>query len=114
MSNTPDSLRALPVDGQQLSTDEHNTFNSIYPSENQHTQGKRDNKKLNPIASELMDTGIAGLLFVIFSIPSADKLIEKMTGEGTSTLVKILIKATAFMILLYIIKNLSYMKQKKD
>ena len=117
MNSGIDSLRALPVDGQQLTPEENTTFNNIYQHDKPGENTGNNNANAKPesrLTNELMDTGIAGVLFIVFALPTADKLVEKMLGEGKSSFVKTIVKAVAFMILFYIIKNLSYMKKKKE
>ena len=108
MSNATDSLRNLPVDDQQLLPEEKNTFNQIYTPSNENS----NKNNFNTLSSELKDTALAGFLFIIFSLPLTDKLSKKILGEQSSTIVRLLAKTATFMVIFYIVKNLTYMKSK--
>ena len=102
--NYMDSLRNLPVDNNQLSQNEKHSFNKIYP------ETKTGDDAFNAISSEIKDTLIAGLLFIGLSLPITNKCVDKIMGDGTSSVGKLAVKAIVFMAIFYIVKNLPYMK----
>ena len=102
-----DSLKNLPVDNNQLPQNERNSFGKIYPDV------KLDDKAVMAIGSEIKDTLVAGVLFVILTLPITSKCVDKIMGENGTTIGKIASKTAVFMVLFYIIKNLPYMKTKQ-
>ena len=91
-----DNISDLPVDKIQPSNDELEVVNTLF---------KNHNKTMINIFNELKETLLIGILFIIFTLPQGDALINKFIPiTQTSIYILTLIKMILVMVLYWIIK----------
>ena len=102
---TPDLIKNLPVDKVQPSHEESQMMDILF--KNTSSGG------MNNIFKELKQSLIVGILFILFSIPQIDSLINKILPiTASSVYILIIIKAIFIMVLYWIINHL-YLAKKK-
>lgn len=73
---------------------------------------KQTQKPFEQFMSKGKDTILVGLLFVLFSIPYTDEVVQKFFPSSTTSLyTKILIKTALMMIAYFVIKNIHLVKK---
>jgi hypothetical protein len=91
-----DNISELPIDKIQPSGDELEIVNTLF---------KNHNKTMMNIFNEIKDTLLIGLLFIVFTLPQLDVLLNKFIPiTQTSVYILTIIKMTMVMILYWIIK----------
>ena len=100
-----DLIKALPTDKVEPSTDELQMMDILFKNAN--TPG------MNNLFKEIKDSLIVGILFILFSIPQIDTLLNKYIPiTQTSPYILILIKAIFIIGLYWLIKHF-YLAKKK-
>lgn len=94
-----DIIDQLPTDDTPISEDDLKLADTLF--------GKRNTKFLDKIAGEFKDLFLAGFLFILLSIPYADKIISKIPIAAKSHTILLVIKALIFISLFWVIKNLN-------
>lgn len=100
-----DLIKDLPTDKVEPSTDELQMMDILFKNAN--TPG------MNNLFKEIKDSLIVGILFILFSIPQIDTLLNKYIPiTQTSPYILILIKAIFIIGLYWLIKHF-YLAKKK-
>lgn len=103
ISNT-DLIKDLPTDKVQPSNDEIQMMDILFKN--------TPNNTINNLLKELKDVLTLGILFILFSIPQIDSLLNKFIPiTVTSPYILILIKTGIIMVLYWIIKHF-YLSKK--
>ncbi len=98
-----DNISTLPVDKIPPTHDDLEIVNNLFPMQS---------IPMQIVASESKDAVIVGLLFVMFSLPPVDDFIKKfLPVTEKAPYLLIFIKAFAFIILFWILKNF-YLSRK--
>ena len=105
ISNT-DLIKNLPTDKVQPSSDEIQMMDILFKNTASTSNG------INNLLKELKDVLTLGILFILFSIPQIDTLLNKFIPVTmTSPYILILIKTGIIMVLYWIIKHFYLMKK---
>ena len=92
-----DPIVQLPTDNTKLNQQEIEIVNSIF---------QKHGTQIDTIVTELKDSIIAGLLFIVLSLPQVDKIIISFFPSlNESPIILTVVKAVIFIILFYFIKN---------
>lgn len=98
-----DDISTLPVDTLPPTHNDLEILDKLFPMQS---------LPMQIVASESKDAIIVGLLFVIFSLPPVDETIKKFLPVMVKApYLLIFVKALAFIILFWILKNL-YLSRK--
>ena len=98
-----DDINALPTDQTVPSHNEINIVETLF---------KKKHSTIQKILSGAKETVLLLLLFIVFSLPQIDGLIQKMISAAESPYLLVGIKAVLFAATYFIIKNL-YLVRKK-
>lgn len=94
-SDVGDDINSLPTDQLAASEEDLRLVDTLF---------KKNDKTLRKLAVEFKDLFIIGILYIIFSLPQTDTLIQKIPIAANSPYILVGIKTLAFMILFWIIK----------
>ncbi len=73
---------------------------------------KNHKKTMGNVLYEFRDSIIAGLLFILFSVPQIDQLFHKIVPiTEKSFIILLIIKTIIFIVLLYVIINFAFSKK---
>jgi hypothetical protein len=98
-----DPIIQLPTDNIQPNQQEIKIVNSLF---------QKHGNDIETIVNELKDSIIAGLLFIVLSLPQVDQIIKSFFPSlNESPIILTLVKALIFIILFYFIKNYSLSKK---
>lgn len=92
-----DLLQKLPVDNNEPTKEEVNVIQSLFPP--------KQNKEMQLIFNEAKESIIVGILFLIFSVPYLDTVIQKILPLAQSPFIMILVKVALMMVLYWVIKH---------
>lgn len=102
MSKMADPIVQLPTDNTQPNQEELTIVNSLF---------KKHSNTIETVANELKDSIIAGILFIVLSLPQVDELIKSLlTFTNNSPIILTIVKALIFIVLFYFIKNYALSK----
>lgn len=102
MSKMADPIVQLPTDNTQPNQDELTIVNSLF---------KKHSNTIETVANEMKDSIIAGILFIVLSLPQVDELIKSLlTFTNNSPIILTIVKALIFIVLFYFIKNYALSK----
>jgi len=102
--NMADPIVQLPTDNVEPNQAELEIVNTLF---------KKHGNTIDTIVDEMKDCIIAGILFLILSLPQVDTMIASFVPSvGESKIILTVIKAIVFIILFYFIKNYT-LSQKK-
>ena len=94
-----DSIISLPTDKNQPTPHELEIVNALF-------NDKNNKKNMSLILSEAKESLIVGILFLLFSLPQLDKLLNKFLPiTEKSVYILFLIKIFSVMILFWLIKH---------
>jgi hypothetical protein len=97
-----DPIAQLPTDNSKPNHDELTVVNTLF---------KNHKNTIETVANEMKDSVIAGILFIILSLPQVDDFIKSLlTFTNNSPILLTLIKALIFVLLFYLIKNYALSK----
>ena len=102
-TNIGDAINELPTDDGPVSEDDLKLADTLF--------GKKNTKFLDKLAGEFKDLFLAGILFIVLSIPMTDNLITKIPIAAKSHIILLIIKALLFILLFWVIKNLNLAKR---
>ena len=92
-----DPIVQLPTDNISPNHDELTIVNTLF---------KKHSNTIETVANEMKDSIIAGILFIILSLPQVDEFIKSLlTFTNNSAILLTIVKAFIFVILFYLIKN---------
>ena len=98
-----DPIIQLPTIGTQPNQQEIEIVNSLF---------QKHGNDIETIVSELKDSIIAGLIFIVLSLPQVDQLIKSFFPSiSESPIILTVVKAIIFIILFYFIKNYALSKK---
>jgi uncharacterized integral membrane protein len=98
-----DPIIQLPTDNIQPNQQEIKIVNSLF---------QKHGNDIETIVNELKDSIIAGLLFIVLSLPQVDQIIKSFFPSlNESPIILTLVKAVIFIILFYFIKNYALSKK---
>ncbi len=99
-----DFIRNLPTDNSIPNHEELVIVDNLF---------QKHKNTMKNLLSEFRDSIIAGILYVIFSIPQLDQLFHKLLPiTQNSFIILIIIKALLFIVLLYVIKHFAFAQKK--
>ena len=102
MSKMADPIVQLPTDNTQPNQEELTIVNSLF---------KKHSNTIETVANEMKDSIIAGILFIVLSLPQVDELIKSLlTFTNSSPIILTIVKALIFIVLFYFIKNYALSK----
>jgi len=98
-----DEINRLPVDESVVTHNEASIIETLF----------KDNKKtVKSVFQEMKESVVAGILFIILNLPPVDRLISLIIPSvGNSFYILLVIKAILFIIILYIVKNISLLRK---
>jgi hypothetical protein len=103
MSKMADPIVQLPTDNTKPNQDELTIVNSLF---------KKHSNTIETVANEMKDSIIAGILFIVLSLPQVDELIKSLLAfTNNSPIILTIVKALIFIVLFYFIKNYALSKQ---
>lgn len=97
-----DSIANLPTDHTPPSHSEIEIVNTLF---------KKNQSIFEAIMFDVKDAIIVGILFAIFTSTQMDGMLKKFFPSMESAYMSIFIRAVAFMIMYYIIKNLHLVRK---
>lgn len=98
--HTGDALNQLPVDDTHPSHDEIMMVNELF---------KKEKNTITKILDEVKSVILVAVLFIVFSLPVIDTTLHRFIPmTQNSWIILTLIKAVAFMIIFYLISNISF------
>ena len=96
-----DPIVQLPTDNSLPNKEELTIVNTLFKNSN----------TVETIVNEMKDSIIAGILFIILSLPQVDEFIKSLLAfTNNSQILLTLVKALIFIILFYFIKNYALSK----
>ena len=99
-----DTISSLPTDKNEPTPSELQVVNTIFYTHK---------KDINSILQETKESLIAGIIFVIFSLPYTDSTIQKFVPITlTSSYILLLIKILGVMLLFWLVKHFYLSKSK--
>jgi len=99
-----DYIEVLPIDKIQPTHEELEVVNTLF---------KTHNNTLNVLLDEAKESLIVGFLFILFSIPQIDNLMNKYIPlTNNSNYFLILIKALFVIVIFWILKHFKLMLKK--
>ena len=102
MSKMADPIIQLPTDNIQPNQEELTIVNSLF---------KKHSNIIETVANEMKDSIIAGILFIVLSLPQVDEFIKSLlTFTNNSPIILTIVKALIFIVLFYFIKNYALSK----
>jgi len=94
-----DLIEQLPTDKSDITHQEKYILDTLF---------SKNISTLNKVMKEMREGVIAGLLFIIFSLPFMDSIIKKIiTSANSSPIILMGIKAILFVIVFYVVRNFS-------
>jgi len=97
-----DPIIQLPTDNSLPNKEELTIVNTIF---------KKHSNTISTVVNEMKDSIIAGIIFIILSLPQVDEFIKSLvTFTNNSPILLTLVKALIFIILFYFIKNYALSK----
>ena len=101
-----DSLKELPTDETAPTHPELKIVDYLFEKDgSQH--------KINGLISEFKVSIFAAALFVLFSLQIMDTLLINMISAANNDVIRTIIKAILFMILVYVFQNLPFIRKKE-
>ena len=97
-----DYIEKLPVDDSKPSADQMNLVNNIF---------KENYSTMDKLASEFREGIVIAILFIVFSLPQVDGVIQKFVPSADNTMILTGIKAVIVVLLFYFIKNFHLSKR---
>lgn len=99
-----DNIDSLPIDQNPPGNDEIHIIETLF---------KENGTKVNIILEKCKDILLIGLLFILFSIPEINLLIQKyFPATATSEYILIFVKSILFMFVYFIIKNMYLVRNR--
>ncbi len=101
-----DSLKELPTDETAPTYPELKMVDYLFEKDgSQH--------KINGLISEFKVAIFASILFVIFSLSIVDTLLVNIVSVANNDVIRTIIKAILFMVLVYVFQNLPFIRKKE-
>lgn len=92
-----DPIRSLPTDKSNPNHEELTIVNTLFQ---EHSEG------ISKIANEMKDAIVAGILFMIFSLPQIDNLLRSMLSfTQNSPIILTVVKGLLFTLVFYFVMN---------
>lgn len=100
-----DLINQLPSDKNEVSPEEQQIIDTLFTNP--------EKQAWHRIYLELQETLIIGIVFVLLHLPFLDDIIQSISPQIASTSSFMLgIKSVLFMVLVYFIRNLPFIKKK--
>ena len=92
-----DPIRSLPTDKSNPNHEELTIVNTLF---HEHSEG------ISKIANEMKDAIVAGILFMIFSLPQIDNLLRSVLSfTQNSPIILTVVKGLLFTLVFYFVMN---------
>jgi hypothetical protein len=92
-----DPIRSLPTDKSNPNHEELTIVNTLFQ---EHSEG------ISKIANEMKDAIVAGILFMIFSLPQIDNLLRSVLSfTQNSPIILTVVKGLLFTLVFYFVMN---------